>query len=175
VRSPGVSGALSYKELCMVAKHEEKRLAEIKERQDNEKTFTGRDSKYRSDRQASRSDTGRSSNTDTGQAGNKDVRRCYICNKARHVAKFCKTSNKEEEASGNLSKSDGKSTFSTSQCEHPAKTHATKQVNTKPSADHSASGPGTAKKEQSKPSSSGVSVDPVSLLYSSDSESSVDL
>ena len=73
VRSPGVSGALSYKELCMAAKHEEKRLAEIKKRQDNEKTFTGRDSKYRSDKQASRSDTGRSSNTGTGQAGNKDV------------------------------------------------------------------------------------------------------
>jgi len=48
VKSPSVSGALSYKELCMAAKHEEKRLAEIKKRQDNEHT-----PKYRSDRQAS--------------------------------------------------------------------------------------------------------------------------
>ena len=30
VRSPGVSGVISYKELCMAAKHEEKRLAEVK-------------------------------------------------------------------------------------------------------------------------------------------------
>ena len=91
-------------------------------------------------------------------------RRCYICNKAGHVAKFCKTPNKEEEASGNLSKSDGKGRTPALPHEYPAKTHGTKQVNTRPSTDHSASGPGTAKKAQSEPSSSGVSVDPVSLL-----------
>ena len=29
----------------------------------------------------------------TSQTGSKDVRRCYICNKLRYVAKFCKVSN----------------------------------------------------------------------------------
>ena len=51
MKSPSVSGALSYKELCMVAKHEEKRLAEVKKRQDNEKTPLN--TKYRSDGQIS--------------------------------------------------------------------------------------------------------------------------
>ena len=58
VRSPSESGALSYKEFCMAAKHE-KRLAEVKKRQDNEKSFTN--TKYRSDRQARESGASRNS------------------------------------------------------------------------------------------------------------------
>ena len=34
MRSPSVSGALSYQELCMAAKNEEKRQAELKKRQE---------------------------------------------------------------------------------------------------------------------------------------------
>ena len=45
VRNPSVSGALLYKELCMAVKHEEKRLAEVKKRQDNEKNLSN--TKYR--------------------------------------------------------------------------------------------------------------------------------
>ena len=81
-----------------------------------------------------------------------------ICNKLGHVAKYCKASNREKEASGSFSKSDDKVKFPTSQ--YASKSNSTKQVSTKPSS-----------VAQSEPSR--VSVDPVSLLYSSDSESSV--
>ena len=160
VRSPSVSGALSYKELCMAAKHEEKRLAEVKKRQDNEKSFTN--TKYRSDRQVSGSGASRNSSVSSSQAVSKDVRRCYICNKLGHVAKFCKASNKEKEASGSLIKSDDKAKLPNSQ--YTGSKGTNKQVSTKPLS-----------VTQSEPSSIRVSVDPVSLLYSSDSESSVDM
>ena len=73
------------------------------------------------------------------------------------------TANKEKEANESLNKSDEKARFS-----HPQPTSkandANKQVSTTP-----------LKAAQSKHSSSSASVDPVSLLYSSDSESSVDM
>ena len=155
VRSPSVSGALSYKELCMAAKHEEKRLAEVKKWQDNENSSNTR---YRSDRQASESSISRTCNN--SQAGGKDTRRCYLCNELGHVAKYCKLSNKEKEASGSLNKSDEKARFS-----QPAnKTVVNKQVTT-----------AFSQTKQFKTSNSPVGVHPVSLLYSSDSDSSVDM
>ena len=159
VKSPSVSGALSYRELCMAAKHEEKRLAEVKKRQDNEKTSPT--NRYRSDRPNSGAGASRGSNGNNSQTGSKDVRRCYLCNKMGHVAKYCKTANKEKEASGSLSKCDEKAKYS----QPTSKAHvANKQVRTV-----------TPRAMQVKPSGSGVSVDPVSLLYSSDSEGSVDM
>ena len=84
-----------------------------------------------------------------------------MCNKMGHVAKYCNTANKEKEASGSLSKSDEKAKYS----QPASKAHvANKQVRTN-----------TSRATQVKPSGSGVTVDPVSLLYSSDSESSVDM
>jgi len=64
------------------------------------------------------------------QTGNRDVRRCYICNKFGHVAKLCKTSNKEKEASGNLSKSDHKVKPPSSP--HTCSKGTNKQVSTQP-------------------------------------------
>jgi len=157
VKSPSVLGALSYKELCMAVKHEEKRLAEIKKRQDNEHT-----PKYRSDRQASGSSGSRTGNGNNSQLGVKDVKRCSICNKLGHVAKFCKTCIKEKKASGSLSKNEGKAKPI---LQYGNKPDAAKQVSTKPTSVD-------VKKGQSQPSSSRVSVDPVSLLYS---DSGVDM
>ena len=129
VRSPSVSGALSYKELCMAAKHEEKRLAEVKKCQDNEKNSSN--TKYRSNRQVSESGTSGTGNGNNSQAGGKGTRRCYLCNKLGHVAKYCKLSNKEKEASGSLNKSDEKVRFSQSQPASKA-TVTNKQVSTAP-------------------------------------------
>ena len=74
-------------------------------------------------------------------------------------AKYCKAANKKE-ASGSLNKSDEKARFSHSQPTSKANV-ANKQASITP-----------LKASQSKSSSS---VDPVSLLYSSDSDSSVDM
>ena len=158
VRSPSVSGALSCKELCMAAKHEEKRLAEVKKRQNNEKNSSN--TKYRSDRQASESGISRTCNGNNSQAEGKDTQRCYLCNELGHVAKYCKLSNKEKEASGSLNKSDEKARFL-----QPAnKTVSNKQITT-----------AFSQTKQFKTFDSPVGVDPVSLLYSSDSDSSVDM
>ena len=61
----------------MAAKHEEKRLAEVKKCQDNEKTLIN--TKYRSDGQISgfNASRTRTSNASTSQTGSKDVKRCY--------------------------------------------------------------------------------------------------
>jgi len=110
-----------------------------------------------------RSSISRAGYGNNSQSGSKDVRKCYICNKLGHVAKYYKVSNKEREARGSLHKSDEKARFSHSQHESKASV-ANKQVSTAP-----------LKAAQSKPPSNSVRVDPVSLLYSSDSESSVDM
>ena len=44
MKSPSVSGNQSYKELCMAAKHEEKRVAELRRCQHYQKTRTHRGS-----------------------------------------------------------------------------------------------------------------------------------
>ena len=41
MRSPNVSGALAYRELCVTAKGEEHRLAEVKKRQQYQKQVPG--------------------------------------------------------------------------------------------------------------------------------------
>ena len=46
IKSPGVSGALTYKtykELCMAAKHEEKRLVEVRKCQESERLNATKD------------------------------------------------------------------------------------------------------------------------------------
>ena len=43
IRSPSVSGALTYKELCMAAKHEEKRLVEVRKCQESERLTATKD------------------------------------------------------------------------------------------------------------------------------------
>ena len=83
MKSPSVSGALSYKELCMAAKHEEKQLVKVKKCQDNEKGLLNINN--RTDRQISGSSVSRAGNGNNSQTVSKDNRRCYICNKVGHV------------------------------------------------------------------------------------------
>ena len=83
MKSPSVSGALSYKELCMAAKHEEKRLVEVKKCHDNEKVLLNINN--RSDREISGSSVSRAGNGNKSQTVSKDNRRYYICNKVGHV------------------------------------------------------------------------------------------
>ena len=87
--------------------------------------------KYRSDKQISGSSVSRAGNGKSSQTVSKDNRRCYICNKVGHVAKYCKTANKEKEASGNFNKSDERARFSHSQPTRKANV-ANKQVSTTP-------------------------------------------
>jgi len=87
MRSPNVSGALTYKELCMSAKNEEKRLVQLKKRQQ----YLGQRSRTQSTPRISlRDEKGAiplKSSSDS--ALSKPPVRCYTCNKLGHYSKDC--------------------------------------------------------------------------------------
>ena len=72
MKAPSVSGAQTYKQLCLAAKNEEKRLAELKKRQHYS--------------------TPQATTPNPAQGGDK---KCYVCNKAGHLARDCKASKSE--------------------------------------------------------------------------------
>lgn len=93
---------MTYQELCMAAKHEEKRQTELKKRQDyndslryNKEKFVRKPSDNRLN--FSHSGAARSAVKDTP-----NKIRCYYCHKLGHVAANCKSADKEQEATGNL-------------------------------------------------------------------------
>ena len=72
MKAPSVSGAQTYKQLCLVAKNEEKRLAEL--------------------RKGQHYGTPQATTPNPAQGSDK---RCYVCNKAGHLAWDCKASKSE--------------------------------------------------------------------------------
>ena len=104
-RSPSVSGALNYKGLCMAAKHEEQRQAELRKRQEYEKSHNRSQSRSRLDGGISNRPSRQNVNNSQlgGSAlpgGNMTSRRCYLCNQVGYLAKNCKTGNREQESKG---------------------------------------------------------------------------
>ena len=71
MKAPSVSGAQTYKQLCLAAKNEEKRLAELKRQHYS---------------------TPQATTPNPAQGGDK---KCYVCNKAGHLARDCKASKSE--------------------------------------------------------------------------------
>lgn len=92
VKSPAVSGAQSYQELCLAARQEEKRVAELNCRQLYTRSTTPTQPNKR--KQIERSQGGsqqlvrRPPYTLTG-------RKCYICSSPDHPAKQCKSRKQE--------------------------------------------------------------------------------
>ena len=116
LRSASVSGVMSYKELCMAAKNEEQRQAELKKRHNYSRSQSGFTNKGRYDdkstkgksfkpSQNSRMQIRGSSQTNSGSNGNSRYQqRCYLCNQLGHIEKYCKQSkSKETESSGGSS------------------------------------------------------------------------
>lgn len=99
MESPAVSGAQNYKELCLVVKREERRLAELKKRQQYLKpekpqisSSTNRVSTVSQNRQRTYWRTGNYGNTSkTEKTGGQQQRqlRCYICDSPNHLARQC--------------------------------------------------------------------------------------
>ena len=81
LKAPAVSGAQSYKELCLAAKNEEKRQAELRKR-----------AQYQS--KQPKKPPGLPSSTPPPKVA-PGIRRCYGCGKTGHLARDCKEQKRE--------------------------------------------------------------------------------
>ena len=88
MKAPAVSGARSYKELCMAAKNKEKRLVELRKRQQCQKTVSPslRPVKNYTDHTTSNKPI---------QDTRPGVRKCYLCNRPGHIARYCRLKKSE--------------------------------------------------------------------------------
>ena len=90
-----MSGAHNYEELCIAAKNEERRLAELEKQQQYERSRQRVSVTYSV--RGLVKESGRS--TDTKQASQfyKQPLRCYICSSPSHLARDCRTQRSESE------------------------------------------------------------------------------
>ena len=89
MESPAVSGSLSYKQLCAAGKQEEKRLLELKRRQQHQECQTKHlEQRYSLDTQSA-AQSGKSDTTPHSST-TKPSRDCYVCGKNDHLAHECK-------------------------------------------------------------------------------------
>ena len=109
MQGPAVSGASDYKTLCVAAKNEERRLAELKKRQQylqagaspptsqstsSQPTTSQPFKRPPSTKQFTRGSTPRKPTTNPTQGGG-DPRACYNCGRTGHLAKDCRAPKKE--------------------------------------------------------------------------------
>ena len=90
IKSPAVSGADSYTQLCIAARHEEKRLNELSRRQQYLKDV------------GKKGDAGQSQPNSMNKPSEKrgenrgEPRQCYVCGDTDHLARNCKKKKKTE-------------------------------------------------------------------------------
>ena len=91
-------GARNYDELCIAAKNEEKRLAELEKRQQYGKSQSSRYSNK--DKSPSQ---GFGQNVNRANQFYKQQPRCYVCNSPNHLARDCRAQKSESERKTSLS------------------------------------------------------------------------
>ena len=92
IESPSVSGAQSYRELCIAAKKEEQRLAELKKKQQylqTEKPPSGGSTRGSFQRNYTRNDKSGGSGNKFKPPGKHNSLRCYLCDSPHHLARDC--------------------------------------------------------------------------------------
>ena len=158
MRSPAVSGAQSYQELCLAARQEKERVAELKRRQQYNRTSTATPNhkKKQGDKQQSSS---------TQPPLDKPQQRffCYLCNSPDHLAKQCKLRKQESKSRVPASDSHSRAPAST---EQPGRTAPVNNSQSKP-------GTKSVRSEESEPVLEVTSDDPRQYLYSSDEDGGV--
>ena len=96
MRGPAVSGAKDYQELCMASKNEEKRLANLKKRQEYSKlqTSTGSSTPRQSNRpgptMGRSNDHSKSAGSPSSSNFTKPKMTCFYCNRIGHRAQDCR-------------------------------------------------------------------------------------
>ena len=93
IKSPAVSGADSYSQLCIAAKHEEKRLSELSRRQQYLKDIGKKGDAGGQSPQNSTSKLNEKRGENRGEP-----RQCYVCGATDHLARNCKK--KKTESAG---------------------------------------------------------------------------
>ena len=90
-KAPAISGAQSYKELCIAAKNEERRLAELKWKKQYTKEFSCPHTNTNSQRQ----DSGTKRDDKKNKFPFQRQVRCYVCDSPDHLARDCKSPKSE--------------------------------------------------------------------------------
>ena len=111
MKAPAVSGAQSYTALCLASRNEEKRLLELRKRQQYRQASN---QPPRPTRQTFTSPGNKPGDTrphlerqKTGDVDRSNIK-CYICGKTGHMQRNCKQRSKSESTTTQLKKSDGK-------------------------------------------------------------------
>ena len=94
IKSPAVSGARSYKELCTAAQNEEKRLMGLKKRQNYTRGSSSDVRRQSTQRYSSFSRPNVRQSSYTPSSDTTD-RRCYVCGEVGHLAIKCRQGKKE--------------------------------------------------------------------------------
>ena len=94
IKSPAISGAQSYKELCIAAQNEEKRITGLKKRQNYVKGHMQESKRPNPPRYNIYSRTDKRQ-TNSTQITDTTDRHCYVCGEVGHLAMKCKQAKKE--------------------------------------------------------------------------------
>ena len=97
-KAPAVSRARNYDELCIAAKNEEKRLAELEKQQQYGRSQSRYFTKDKSPSQ------GFGQNVNRANQFYKQQPRCYVCDSTNHLARDCRAQKSESEGKTSLPK-----------------------------------------------------------------------
>lgn len=100
MKAPAVSVAHGYRQLCLAARNEEKRLAELgKQRQYCRPTMMPVNQQSRPVEPSGTSDTQEGSKPTSGALSSGDSRRCFKCGQPGHLARNCRAKRSESQGS----------------------------------------------------------------------------
>jgi len=98
MRGPAVSGATKYQELCVAAKNEEKRLAELRRRQQYSKATQPKQSSVEHTRTTTTVTHSAKSPPALNKSTGADTKRCFFCKKPGHLMRDCRLRKAESAA-----------------------------------------------------------------------------